>query len=248
LTILLYGICSLCIRFESINFQNQNFRIVSSVLATIGSSVKHVIFKGVDIKSNHLFALLSLFPNVEKLDMMGVEIEDLAESLPELPHKFKKLKSLKITDEARDGHNQTDYYSHVFKDVTTLEEMELSLNFNLIPRQPKLKKLKLIIDKDNFTAFQHNDEVQVTDLSVDFGFYMTGRPFHLDSFIKTQTKIEKISIVITCNLPRKEEYLSEFFRHVLSLESLHTFCTSCLCTIHCLPVGQIRNRSHHVYE
>ncbi len=94
------GIGNFTRRVSDIDLQilvdRENFAEISALLTSIGQTVAEMKFCGYPVDANLFWQLLSLIPNVEKLDLSNFGIQDPTESLSPIPHKFKKLKTLML--------------------------------------------------------------------------------------------------------------------------------------------------------
>jgi hypothetical protein len=77
----------------------------------------------------------------------NMEFESPSRTPPKINHKFEKLKILRLFDATK---KSAGFYSQLFKDVTSLAELESNVNFNMISQQLKLDRLSLHLMDDEF--------------------------------------------------------------------------------------------------
>jgi hypothetical protein len=120
------GIGNFTHRVSDIDLQivvnRENFAEILALLTSIGQTVVEIKFYRAELQK-HFWELLNLIPNVEKLDLSEFLIQGKEENLPSIPHKFKKLKTLKLSIDGGLSESLLD----IFKDVTSLEELEIKL-------------------------------------------------------------------------------------------------------------------------
>ncbi len=166
--------CYRSIEFESCDINDENFEIISAFLSKIGGFVKELKMMKNDLEPERLCQLLNLVPNIEILELSETKLKKPIENWPNTSHKFQKLKTLNIqtgfsVPRGNPKDEITNLYLHLFKDVTTLEELSLDRNFTMISQQPKLKKLTLqvAIRDDHFDLTSNNEEIQLTELHLN---------------------------------------------------------------------------------
>jgi hypothetical protein len=220
--------CYRSIDFESCDINDENFEIISVFLSKIGRFVKDLKMTKVRLEPGQFFQLLDLVPNIEILELSETKLKKPIENWPTKSYKFQKLKTLNMTSgfSVPRGHPKdeiSNLYLHLFKDVTTLEELSLDRNFTMISQQPKLKKLTLQVAISDFDLIEQNEEVQVTDLELnlwdekrDFGSGLQ----NLKNFLESQKKIEFLNIV--AGTWRDNNPYEPLLRHLLTLESLRS--------------------------
>ncbi len=208
--------CFKSVEFDSYIFSDLHYDGVYALLTNIGHAVKELNFRWGVIGLDDLCQLLSLVPNVEVLDILELETFDPEKNSLTISHKFEKLKKLRLFD-VDPAH--AAYYSHIFKDLTSLRELEINEAFEILARQTKLKKLHLV-PTNNFNALPVNEELQVIDLDMKITCYSELNLWamqNLEDFLKTQKKIESYVLSI-----ESENNFNGILTHILNLESLRT--------------------------
>jgi hypothetical protein len=172
-------------RVSAIWFQmevnRENFAEISALLTSIGETVSKMHFS-FDAELKHFWKLISLTPNIEELGLSNFDSHP-TESLPPIPHKFKKLKTLKLNLASGISESLLD----IFKDVTSLEELEIQDNFDFVLKQLNLKSLQIRIG-ERLGPLPEIRELQLVNLRI-FVFSDFSDFENLESFVKTQKKI-----------------------------------------------------------
>jgi hypothetical protein len=159
----------------------ENFAEISALLTSIGETVSKMHFS-FDAELKHFWKLISLTPNIEELGLSNFDSHP-TESLPPIPHKFKKLKTLKLNLASGISESLLD----IFKDVTSLEELEIQDNFDFVLKQLNLKSLQIRIG-ERLGPLPEIRELQLVNLRI-FVFSDFSDFENLESFVKTQKKI-----------------------------------------------------------
>jgi hypothetical protein len=154
------------LRIKQYSFNENSSAAISELITSNGQTIKEVSLYKNTISAGQLWQIFSLIPNVEALIVSETEIRDLAEVLPALPHKFKKLKSLSFICHP----DCSNFCAHVFKDVTTLVKLETNMNFTMISQQLNLKKLNVQVSRAPFDALSDIKELQVLEFGIDKNF------------------------------------------------------------------------------
>jgi hypothetical protein len=158
--------CVTNLRIKQYSFNENSSAAISELITSNGQTIKEVSLYKNTISAGQLWQIFSLIPNVEALIVSETEIRDLAEVLPALPHKFKKLKSLSFICHP----DCSNFCAHVFKDVTTLVKLETNMNFTMISQQLNLKKLNVQVSRAPFDALSDIKELQVLEFGIDKNF------------------------------------------------------------------------------
>ncbi len=171
----------------------------------------------------------------------NMEFESPPESPPKINHKFEKLKTLCLFDVKK---KSAGFYSRVFKDVTSLVELESNVNFGMISQQLKLERLSLHLMDDGFQLMQLNDGIQVTDFGLKIWKRITGSALaNLESFIRSQRKVESFHIDILERREKTEEGIYKIFlESILNLETLRSVSTDHAGTIELFPVDRVNHQ------
>jgi hypothetical protein len=188
--------CYRSIEFESYDFNDEGFEIISAFLSKIGGFMKELKMMKSDLAPERLCQLLNLVPNIEMLEFSETKLKKPIENWPEISHKFQKLKTLNIptgfsVSRGNPKDEISNLYLHLFKDVTTLEELSLDRNFTMISQQPELKKLTLHIRDDHFDLTSNNEEIQLTELNLNISDITDSESVglqHLKKFCETHLK------------------------------------------------------------
>jgi hypothetical protein len=215
--------CVTNLRIKDHGFNENSSAAILTLITSNAQTLKEVSLYKSTISAGQLWQILSLIPNVEALIVSETEIRDLAELLPALPHKFKKLKSLSIICHP----DCVNFCAHVFQDVTTLVKLETNMNFTMISQQQNLKKLNVQASRSPFDALPDIKELQVLEFGIDknFGHTKESSMLNLEAFVKTQNKIKSFSMFEYSYWHYNAVY-QRIMTHVFRLESLRSVTTN----------------------
>ncbi len=231
--------CTRC--YKSIDFADyacdgKYFDAVSTLLKSIGFGVKEISIWNGSIKTGDFVQLLNLIPSVEKIVIYGMKIVNPTEAFLAIAHGFRKLKKLLIYKQYEYGpeinYKWSDHgIEHIFKDVTSLEELDLDTNFGMIAKQPNLKNL--YIKGGDFTSLECNENIQVIDFGLSMGSSISEVSMKsLENFVKTQKKIERFHVELYANDVYR---CSSILSHILNLETLRSVTSKYALMIRAIP-------------